>query len=114
MGELQGELLAREGIERVQAADMRIGEMAGPMIRDAVELLIADGWPFTAEDVRRLVRAEPKGEAALSMAHHNLLPAMMNQLGRDPRVRFDGYVKPTRASRHGNPLRVWAPVRRAA
>lgn len=109
---IQGELLQAEGIERVIAADTRIGEMAAPMIRDAIRLLIEDGYPFTAEDVRKVVESEPRGRQALAMAHQNLLPALMNGLGRDPRVRPGGYTKPTRASRHGNPLRIWEPVRK--
>ncbi|WP_275792663.1 hypothetical protein [Prescottella equi] len=67
----------------------------------ALDQCIRGAVPFSADTVRALI---PDG---VEPHHPNALPALFRAASAARRIVAIGYTTPKRASRHGNPNRIW-------
>ena len=106
-----GDSLAEAGQEIVIANDA-VKDNAGDQIRKVIDEYIKSGCTFTADDVREAFIGNEVIERAMFMKP-NLLPALIAGASRRGLIVAVGYCKPSRASRHANPNRIWQAVKHA-
>lgn len=97
------------GVTAALAADTAAHRGAAPAIRDAVAALAASGRPFTAEDVRERIAADPHVSRQVA-ERTNVLPAVFSAAASAGTIRAIGYTRATRRSRHASVLRIWQGV----
>lgn len=94
-----------EGVDRILNVDSGDRQRAIAAINNEIEYLAALGIDFTAEDVREELPDDVLEHLA---KHSNLLPACFSGARKRGVIATTGaFAIATRASRHGNPLRVW-------
>lgn len=76
-------------------------------IHDALWAIIETGNRFTADDVRASLPDEARKWLTL---YPNVLGALFLGHSSAGTIRAVGWAQPRRASRRGNPVRIWQPV----
>lgn len=67
----------------------------------AIDALIAEMQPFTADDVYALIPVE------LSPHSPNVVPALLGSRAKNGQIVSEGYVKTPRPSRHASKNQIW-------
>lgn len=107
--ETTGTALRDQGEADVLAADTAAHRMYAAHVEAAIDHLINQGRPFTAEDAHDLIERDHPG----AQAHHpNVLGAVFSKLRHREDVRHLGYRRATRAPRRSGTLAIWEGVRR--
>lgn len=97
--------LKHRGVSDTLAADTAPHRLAAPHIRAEIQRLADTGATFTAEDVRERLTPDVLDKIR---DRPNVLPAVFAAVARTGAIVPTGSWRvPTRASRHGNPLREW-------
>lgn len=96
-----GRDLRDHGWQNVQAADTAIHRDHRVAIEAALDTLISEGQPFTAETLRARLSQDVRPHSA------NLLPSVMGHAARDRRMVPIGWDRTTRPSRHYSRLTIW-------
>lgn len=94
-----GEALKHKGQDDVLATEYRIHNNWMDEAEKRINELIAEGKPFTTNDVRDRCILEPH--------HHNCWGAITRSLARRDDVKLLGYVKSTRRQAHARPIQQW-------
>lgn len=68
---------------------------------DALDKCIAGAVPFTAETVRAFI------PAGVEPHHPSVIGAIFKAAKAAGRIKAIGWTSTTRATRHGNPIRIW-------
>ena len=98
--------LRNQGMEAVIAADTAPHRGAGEYIRAAIRDFADLGQPFTADDVREVLRDNPTVVREL-YARPNLLPAHLGSAAHLGIIEAVGLYRPTRVSRRASRNLVW-------
>lgn len=104
-----GDDLASAG-QKIVIANDAVKVNAGDQIRNVIDEYIKSGRTFTADDVREAFIDNEIVERAMFMKP-NLLPALIAGASRRGLIVAVGHCKPSRASRHANPNRIWQATR---
>ncbi len=104
-----GDDLASAG-QKIVIANDAVKANAGDQIRNVIDEYIKSGRTFTADDIREAFIDNEIVERAMFMKP-NLLPALIAGASRRGLIVAVGYCKPSRASRHANPNRIWQATR---
>lgn len=104
-GELTGAQLRDAGIADAFAADVAINRDYASALWEALDVLLAYGYPFTADDLRREL-PEPLRESIPP----NLVGAVIKTASARGEIVQVGFVTSSRARRRAGVMRLWRPA----